>query len=327
MRSIWSLGGLSWWRLAVRVYRQAMRDELLGRAAELAYFFLFSVFPLLLFLTTLLGYMARGSWGLRRQLFQWVATVSPSVEVTSLLQNTLVEVTRARGGAKLSFGLLAAIWVASNGMTAVSRTLNTACGLRETRPWWMRRLVSVGLVTVFAVLTVLALVVIFFGGSIAERLAEVLGLGAGFAWMWQVTQWSFALAFVILAFDLVYNVAPNLARQHYTWFTPGAAVGVALWVLASFGFQVYVSQFTYYSNAYGSLGAVILLLAWFYMTAAALLVGGEINSEIAVAIQGGAAREERSRQRRQSQERRREGDVEDADAADEMAAVRGEPED
>lgn len=132
MRSgFWRLGGLSWWRLLVRVYRQSIRDDLLGRAAELAYFFLFAVFPLLLFLTTLFGYVAWGNWELRHELFDWVSTVAPSPEVTVLLQTTLDEVAQARGGGKLSLSLLAAIWLASNGMLAIGRTLNTPGGSRR----------------------------------------------------------------------------------------------------------------------------------------------------------------------------------------------------
>lgn len=273
----------------MRVGRQTMRDELIGRAAELGYFFLFAIFPLLLFLTTLLGYVARGSWQLRSQLFQWVSTVSPSPDIVDLLRSTLEGITSARGGGKLSFGLVAAIWVASNGMIAVGRTLNTAYGLRETRPWWWRRLASIGLVSVFAVGTILALVVIFFGETISVRLAAELDLGGGFAWTWRVTQWSGVLFLVVLAFDLVYNYAPNIARDHHAWFTPGAFLGVGLWIGTSFGMRLYLDNFSYYSTAYGSLGVVIALLLWFYLTAAALLVGGEINSEIGLAMEGEAA--------------------------------------
>ena len=294
---IWRLGGLSWWRLVVRVYRQSMRDELLGRAAELAYFFLFSVFPLLLFLTTLFGYVAWGNWELRHELFQWVSTVAPSPDVTVLLQTTLDEVAKARGGGKLSLSLLAALWVASNGMLAVGRTLNTAWGLQESRPWWMRRALAVVLVTVFAVLILSGLVTLFFGRWIAERLAFALELGAPFAWVWNLTQWALVLLFVILAFDLIYNFAPNLARRHRVWITPGACVGVALWLGASFGLQVYLSRFGYYSRTYGSLGAVIVLLLWFYVTAAAVLLGGEVNSEISLALHGDTSREGRSQRR------------------------------
>lgn len=292
---MWRLGGLSWWRLAKRVLRQSGRDEVIGRAAELAYFFLFSVFPLLLFLTILIGSLARENWELRRELFQWVGTVSPSTDVTSLLRDTLREITESRGGARLGLSLALAVLVASNGMDAVGRVLNSACGLQESRPWWHRRLIAIVLVTVFAVLILAGLVVIFFGSWLAEQIARALALGAGFSWVWQVTQWSIVLAFVILAFDLVYNFAPNLARRHRVWFTPGACVAVAVWLAASYGLRLYLANFGFYTKAYGSVGAVIVLLLWFYVTAVAVLVGGEVNSEVAVAALGDPARDSRSR--------------------------------
>ena len=257
--------------------------------------------------------MARGSWQLRSQLFQWVSRVSPSADIVDLLRSTIEGITTARGGAKLSFGLVAAIWVASNGMIAVGRTLNTACGLRESRPWWWRRLTSIGLVTAFALGAILALVVIFFGETISLEVAAALDLGGGFAWIWRVTQWSLVLFFVVVAFDLIYNFAPNLAADHHVWFTPGAFVGVGLWIATSYGMRVYVANFPYYSMAYGSLGVVIVLLLWFYLTAASLLIGGEINSEIAVAMQGEAAeRAARSRTPRA----RREAAAEEGASAD-----------
>ena len=295
MASMWRLGGLSPWRLVVRVLRQAARDDLVGRAAELAFFFLFAVFPLLLFLTTLLGYLAQENWGLRRELFQWVANVSPSGDVTSLLRDTLREITDARGSAKLSFGLVAALVLASNGMEAVGRSLNVACGLQESRPWWWRRAISLGLVAVFGLLTVAALVLVFFGTWITDWLSLQLGLAPAFVALWHWLQWTLVLFFVVLAFDLVYNFAPNLARRHRVWLTPGSCVALVLWLVVSFALRGYLSEFGVFTRTYGSLGAVIALLLWFYLTAAALLVGGEVNSEIALASLGDASRADRSR--------------------------------
>lgn len=291
---MWRLGGLSPWRLMVRVYGQALDDRLMGRSAELAYFFLFSVFPLLLFLTTLLGYLAQENWGLRQELFRWVSTVSPSTDVTELLRGTLGEITEGRKkGGPLSLSLVVAVWVASNGMLTLSRTLNAACGLEESRAWYVRRGVSILLVTVFALFTIAGLAVIFAGEWMAEKLSELLGYGDVFVGFWSLFQWGVVLLMVVLAFDLIYNVAPNLSRRHWVWLTPGACVGVSLWLLSSFGLRVYLSSFGTINKAYGSLGAVIVLMIWFYIAAAAILVGGEVNSEISRAALG--SRELRSR--------------------------------
>ncbi len=279
MTSLWTRGGLSWRELGLRLWRQIWEDELLGRCAELSYFFLFSVFPLLLFLTSLLGYLAGASAALRWNLFWFLARISPSQEVTALLNNTLNEITLATSGPKLWLSLIGAVWIASNGMIAVGRTLNTACGLRETRRWWRRRIIAIILTVAFAALIVGALVVIFYGGTIADALAARLGSFVALAW--RLFQWPLMLAFVVLSFEMVYNYAPNLGDSpNRQWGTPGAVTGVALWLAASFGMRIYLAYFHAYTTAYGSLGALILMLVWFYLTAFAILMGGEVNSEI-----------------------------------------------
>ncbi|HVT57304.1 MAG TPA: YihY/virulence factor BrkB family protein [Thermoanaerobaculia bacterium] len=306
MTSLWTRGGLSWWQLGRRVWTQMWAQELFGRCAELAYYFLLSIFPLLLFLTTLLGYLAGADGALRASLFDYLDRVSPSAEITGLLHRTLDQVARGRGGAKLSLSLLAALWVASSGILAVARTLNSACGLRETRPWWMRRLVAVAITTAFAAVIVAALAVIFYGEEIGQALANRVGLESTFLFAWHVLKWPLLLLIVLLSFDLVYNFAPSLGgRLRRAWGTPGAVTGVALWLTASFGYRFYLYQARGYSTTYGSLGAVILLLVWFYFTAFAILVGGQVNSEIQqrLAAPRGAARGARAAARGGSRRR------------------------
>jgi len=299
MTSLWTRAGLTWRQLGWRLWRQIYEDELLGRCAELAYFFLFAVFPLLLFLTTLLGYMAEANPGIRWDLFRYVARVSPSGEVTDLLNNTLTEIRTARTGTKLYLSLAAAIWVASNGMLAVSRALNTACGLKETRPWWRRRIMAILLTLTYGVLAVAALGMIFYGREIGEAVADRVGVGILFSALWHVyLRWLLILLFAVLSFEIVYNYAPNLGQaQERSWASPGAVTGVALWLLASFGLRLYLVYFHSYTRTYGSLGAVIVMLVWFYLTAFAILMGGEVNSEIyrELALQRGEKRPRMSR--------------------------------
>jgi membrane protein len=278
---MWRRGGLSWWQLTRRVWREIWVDQVPGRCAELAYYFLFSVFPLLLFLTTLLGYLAGTSERLRHVLFLYVSRFAPSPEVTALLNNTLDQITRGRGGARLSLSLLAALWVASSGMLALGRTLNSAFGLEETRRWWQRRLVAVALTVAFTALIVSALIVILYGRQIGEALADQLGMASMFVAAWHVLRWPLVLAFVLVSFEAIYNFAPSLgARAHRPWGTPGAVIGVSLWLAVSFGLRLYLYEVSSYALTYGSLGAVIVLLLWFYLTAFAIVVGGEVNSVI-----------------------------------------------
>jgi membrane protein len=301
MISLWTRAGLSWRQLGLRLWRQIWEDELLGRCAELAYFFLFSVFPLLLFLTTLLGYIAEANPKLQWDIFRYLARVSPSEDVTDLLYRTLTEIRSARTGVKLYLSLATAIWVASNGMLAVARTLNTACGLKETRRWWRKRIMAVLLTLVFAALIICALAMIFYGAEIGEAIAEPMGAGIYFAALWySILRWLLLLLFVVLSFEIVYNYAPNIKAQERSWGSPGAVTGVFLWLLASFGLRYYLTYFRSYTTAYGSLGAVILLLVWFYLTAFAILMGGEVNSEIAreLAVLRGEPRPRLSRRRK-----------------------------
>jgi membrane protein len=292
--SLWTRAGLSWRELLLRIYRQIFEDALLGHCAELAYYFLFSIFPLLLFLTTLLGYLAQASDEVRVNLFTYIARISPSVDVTRLLSDTLAEIAAGRGKTKLSLGLFGALWVASNGMSAVGGTLNSAYGFRETRRWWKRRLIALLLTVVFAALLVSALVVMIAGGVIGEALARRVGLGPLFAVLWRLLQWPLIFVFLVISFEIVYNYAPNVGKHaRREWWTPGAITGVVLWLGASYGLRLYLVYVHTYSRAYGGLGGVILLLVWFYLTGFAILMGGEVNSEIARALDERAVREGR----------------------------------
>ena len=132
-----------------------------------------------------------------------------------------------------------------------------------------------------AALILTALTLLLYGGEIAGRIAEGYGLGNAFTVTWWVARWTVVLGLLLLSFGLIYNLAPNLKKERrWRWLTPGAALGVALWLVVSFALRVYLHYFDSYNVTYGSLGAVIILMLWFYLTGAAILVGGEVNSEI-----------------------------------------------
>jgi membrane protein len=274
-----SLAGLSIRELGRRVYAETTDDDVLGRAAQLSYYFLLALFPALLFLTSLLGYFAGENSQLRASLFGYLSAVLPG-DASKLVAETVNDVTQSSGGGKLSFGILATLWAASNGMGAISDSLNAAYDLKETRPWWKVRLVAVGLTLALAFLIVSSLVLVLYGHDLADAVAGRFGLSAAFALTWKVLQWPVVLGFVLLAFALIYYFAPDARDQDWKWITPGAIVGVALWLVISFAFKAYLSFFNSYSATYGSLGAVIILMLWFYFTGISILVGGEMNSEI-----------------------------------------------
>ena len=279
MASAWELGGLTWKELGRRVWNEIYEGDLLTRAAALSYYFLLALFPLLLFLIAMLGYFAEAGTELRRDMLRYLSTVVPR-SASTLIRTTVDEITQNTGGGKLSFGLLAALWAASYGMGAISETLNAAYGVRESRPWWKVKLTAIGLTIVIAVLTIAALTLVLYGGDIGEALAIRLGLGEVFTMAWKILQWPIVLAFVLFAFALIYFFAPDIHEQRWYWITPGSLVGVGLWLLVSFIFRLYLRYFDNYSVTYGSLGAVIILMLWFYLTGSAILIGGGVNAEI-----------------------------------------------
>lgn len=261
-----------------RLAKRIKEDRIFGRAAQLSYYFLLALFPLLLFLINILGYLAQQGTLFRDKLLVYLAALMPG-SAFALVRATVDEISASSGTGKLSFGLLAALWAASNGMGAISDTLNTAYNVRETRRWWRVRLISVCLTFALAVLILAALAIVLYGGTIGEALASRYGFGSVFTTVWSIVQWPIALIFVLTTFNLIYNWAPNISPPARRWITPGAFVGVALWLLVSFAFRVYLGYFDSYSVTYGSLGAVIVLMLWFYLSGVAILIGGEVNCE------------------------------------------------
>jgi membrane protein len=279
--SAWELGGLTWLQLTKRVWKamDSEHDDTFGRAAELAYYFFLAVFPGLLFLLTILGIVAGSHPEVRDTLLQYAGRAVPP-EAWAIVQKTLQETARAANGWKLIVGLLGALWSASAGVSSLMTVLNFAYHVKDRRPWWKSRLVIAPLLTTaLGVLMFAALAIILFG-NIAATWAGAHGLGAAAVITWKILQWPIALFFVVLGFAALYYFAPDVEDQKWYWITPGSVIGVFLWVAASAAFRAYLHFFNSYSATYGSLGAVIVLMLWFYISALAFLIGAEINAEI-----------------------------------------------
>jgi membrane protein len=282
--SLWTRAGLPWRELARRIGREILEDDIFGRSAELAYYFLFALFPLLLFLASVFGHVLGGRIDLQRELFEYLAAVIPSPDAFALVRDTLQEVIDRRG-LRFSFGLVVSLVVAAQGIAGVGRVLDTAFEVKVRRPLWRAQAVAIGLTLAFAVLTLAALVLIFYGDAIAALLAARLPYGSAFGALWEALRWPLGLAFVVSAFELVYNFAPaEIDRRRLHLTSPGAVAAVGLWLAASFGLKAYLSRFGLYAVTYGSLAAVVALLLWFYVAGFAILVGGEINAEIHKAL-------------------------------------------
>ena len=255
----------------VRLYDKISDDDILGNAAQVAFYFSFALFPLLLFLMSLLGIILSDKTEWQNQLFQILAQVMP-VSAYELVRKTLDEVTSNATGGKLTIGILITLWSASAGIDNMRGTLNQVYNLKETRSWYWAKLTSLFLTLGIGVLILVALGVIVYGD-------HVLGTGVlGSIYLKEAIKWLSVLSVVLLAFALLYNFAPNQDPFEWKWITPGSVIGVILWVLLSGGFRLYLHYFDRYAATYGSLGAVIILMLWLYLTAIVILMGGAINA-------------------------------------------------
>jgi membrane protein len=274
--SPWKLGGLTLLQLVKRVYHEINDDEVLTRSAALAYYFVSALFPMIFFLMAMLGLFAQ-SHDLQSSLLNYTARFMPG-DAYTLVQKTLKEIANNSSGIKLVFGLALALWSGSGGVVSIMDALDRCYHVKDTRPWWKQRLIAIALTTAISALTIAALAIVLYGGNIVEFVGAHVGLSNVAVITWHIVQWPIALFFVVLSFALLYFWGPD-TKQQWQWITPGAVVGVLTWIGASLLFRVYLHFFNSYSKTYGSLGAVIVLLLWLYISGLAILVGVEINSE------------------------------------------------
>ena len=277
--SAWRLGGLSAKELGQRVWREFNQDEILDRSAALSYYFLGAIFPLLLVLFSILGLLATPGSQIRETIMRYANVVLPG-SASGLIQQTLDQIMNASGGGKISFGILLSIWSASAGVVAVMSALNVVYDVRESRNYLRVRATAIGLMLGMSICILLGSALALFGGSFAEWLGNRFALSTAFVVGWKILQFPIALVFILLTFDLIYYFAPDDRRRGRKWWNVGAITAVVLWLLVSFCFRLYLHFFNSYSVTYGSLGALIILMLWFYFTGLAILIGGEINSEL-----------------------------------------------
>lgn len=280
MPSMWKFVGPGWRELLRQLYRQFWKDKLLDQAAMLSFYFILSVFPFLLFLTALLGLMLQSGAALHQAIHSYLAKLAPA-SASGLIDTTLLQIRRGSSGGTLSLSLVFSLYLASSGVVAVMDALNVAYGVKESRSWWKQHLVSLALTVGSTLFMAVALVLLGYGDHLATLLTHILGLNNSLVLTgWKILRWLLVLGFVLMAFNLLYLFAPNVTHRHWHWLMPGTVLGVSLWILVSYGFKLYLSFFNQYNLTYGSIAAVIVLLMWFYFSGLALLLGGELNSQI-----------------------------------------------
>jgi membrane protein len=266
------------WRRFLELLNNRIFDaDVFSRAAQIAFYFSFALFPLLYFLVSLFGILLDSSDGLRHELYGYLSQIMPA-SVFDLVRKTVDETVVNSSGGKLTIGLLAALWSASAGVDAMRTALNEINGLIETRAWLRTKLQSLVFTLIISFLVTVVLAAVFYGWQLAQYGLLSIGLEITSPLWLAGTQWLTILLVLLFACEVIYNLLPDLKRFRWIWITPGSIVAIIVWVLLTTGFRLYLGFFNSYNKTYGSLGAVIIMMLWLYLTAFALMAGGAINA-------------------------------------------------
>ena len=248
----------------------------MGLAAQLSYYFFLALFPALLFLLAVASFfpLTNVTDDVARALGPFV-----SPQVLTLIQEQMARLANNENGGLLTFGVAGALWSSSAAIVSIVGALNRAYDITEGRPWWKVRLLAIGLTLGVALFFLVALSLVLVGPTVATWLGDRTGFGAPFEWAWLILQWPLVFVLVATGIGLIYYYGPD-ADQDWVWITPGAIAATVLWLLISLLFKLYVANFTDYEGSYGTVGAVIVVLLWFYVSGIAILTGAELNAEI-----------------------------------------------
>ena len=258
--------------------REILDDNVPGIAAELAYYFFFSLFPILLFLAPTLSLM-----GNKRKLFDSImgslAQVVPA-DAYAMLQGVVSEVVFSEGAPGImSVGALLAAWAGSNVFNGLILGLNRAYDVDESRPFWKKRLIALGALIVSVIIVGVATIVMLAGQSVVAWVAGLVGLGGTARMVWLVIQYPLAVSMLVGLAWMLFYVLPNTKQEKKHVFV-GAIVTTVLWIAVTLAFRLYVQNFGNYNRTYGTIGGVIVLLTWMYLSMIVVLIGGELNSEL-----------------------------------------------
>ncbi len=281
--SMWNLHGVSKKEIAKQTWAGINEDNLFGRASQLAYSFFSAVFPALIAMSSLMGMIAKSSQDLYLTLLGRIGRLIPPTAF-SLVVDTFRQTTSASTTGKVTLGVLVALFSASVGISAIQDTLNTVYKVKETRPFWKARLQAMGLTILVALIILFSLLTLLGGDFLAKHVVDMMRGGYGISIVLRIVAWTLASLLMVLCFEVMYYLCPDVPNRRWRWFTPGGLIGLLGWVSGSIALRIYLHYFNNYSVTYGSLGAVVILLLWFYITGVMILLGGEVNSEIERAV-------------------------------------------
>jgi membrane protein len=275
--------------VARRSWTCLTEGDLTGRAAQLAYYFFFSLFPGLVAASSVIGLVATSGRVFSDRLLAYLGSVIPG-SAYEVVADTFNQTAHASTGSKLILGVAIALWSASAGTAAIQDALNCVYRVKERRPFWKARLDAIILTVCVGALLIVALTALLGGDVVASYLTGHLQAPLFFMILSRVLSWPIAFEVISIAFALMYYAAPDVRNPRWRWITPGSFTGILLWLAVSLGLRLYLHFFNSFSVTYGSLGAVIVLLLWFYLSGLSLLLGAQIDVVIAD-IRGEQAKE------------------------------------
>jgi membrane protein len=263
---------------AKRAFSQFRRHEMSDVAAALTYYAMMSLFPAIVLATSLFSLI--GDQSTVSNAVDYFARHGADPATQEAIRKVMDKIVTASGGA-VSVALVVSILIALNGASgafgAAGRALNLVYGVDDDRGLVGRKLTDLGITLAIVVLLVVVIAALFLGGGFAAHLLGAIGLGSTASTVWSIVRWPIALAAMLVAYALIYTYAPDLEPRRLRWITPGAVTGVAIWIVASIGFGIYIRNFSTYGAAYGAAGAVIVLLLWLWLSSCAFLFGAELN--------------------------------------------------
>ncbi|MFC4388868.1 YihY/virulence factor BrkB family protein [Gracilibacillus marinus] len=254
------------------LFKRIGDDDVSGLAAQLSYFFLLSLFPFMIFLVTLVAYLPFSDL----DMINFISRYAPE-EIVTMIDENISQIMDGRNGGLLSIGIIGTLWSASNGINALMRAFNHAYNIDEKRSFVVARGISILLTIAMVFVIIIALLLPVFGRAIGEYLFSFIGLSEDFISVWGTLRWVISSVIFFIVLSALYLLAPS-KRVYFKHVYIGAIFATVFWQLTSLAFSFYVSSFSNYSATYGSLGGVIILMLWFYLSAMIIIIGGEINA-------------------------------------------------
>jgi membrane protein len=272
-----ALDGKYWRSFFLRLYEVTVESDIFGRAAQSAFYLSFALFPLIYFLISLFGLLLVSTDGLKAETYSYLNRIMPATAF-ELVRRTMEEIIANSSGGKLTVGLIATLWSASAGIDGIRSALNSIYGLKDRRSWWRNKIQSLVLTLLVTLLAGLLLTIIFYGWQLVQMGMARMNIPVPSSFVLVAVQWFSIVLVMLFCCEVIYNLLPDFRRFYWRWITPGSVVAIVLWLILTTGLRTYISFFNSYDRTYGSLGAVIILLLWLYLTALVIMIGGAINT-------------------------------------------------